>query len=149
MRFELLDRVLEQTDDRIVAIKQVSAAEEYLQDHFPTYPVLPGVMMIEALAQAARRLLASRDAALGRHVLGEVRALRYVGFVRPGEVLRVEARLVGEGGEDGVFDFRGSGAILVVGDGDSEPRPAVGGRFRMRPLRIGLDSGESGGGALS
>ena len=48
MHFTLIDRVLERTDDRLVAIKLVSAAEEYLQDHFPTFPVLPGVLMIEA-----------------------------------------------------------------------------------------------------
>jgi len=60
MHFDLVDRVLELAPDRIVTLKQVSAAEEYLQDHFPSFPVLPGVMMLEALVQAARRLAESR-----------------------------------------------------------------------------------------
>ena len=50
MRFSLIDAIIEQSPDRIVAVKQVSLAEEYLADHFPSFPVLPGVMMIEAIA---------------------------------------------------------------------------------------------------
>src|SRR5262249_58553760 len=60
MHFDLVDRVLEQSPDRIVTLKHVSAAEEYLQDHFPTFPVLPGVMMLEAMVQAGRRMLEKR-----------------------------------------------------------------------------------------
>src|SRR5678809_98913 len=55
MHFDLVDRVLELTPERIVTLKQVSMAEEYLQDHFATFPVLPGVMMLEAMVQAGRR----------------------------------------------------------------------------------------------
>ena len=52
MKFNLIDSIIELSDTRIVAVKQVSLAEEYLADHFPTFPVLPGVMMLEALTQA-------------------------------------------------------------------------------------------------
>ena len=75
MHFDLVDRVLDLAADRIVTLKHVTAGEEYLQDHFPTFPVLPGVMMIEAMTQAARRLLTHRDPSLSRCVLGGVRAL--------------------------------------------------------------------------
>ena len=61
MHFDFVDRVLELTPERIVTLKNVAVSEEYLQDHFPTFPVLPGVFMIEAMVQAARRLLAGRD----------------------------------------------------------------------------------------
>ena len=60
MKFDLIDHVLEQTPQRIVALKHVTLAEEYLADHFPTFPVLPGVMMVETMVQAARRMLADR-----------------------------------------------------------------------------------------
>ena len=60
MKFNLLDTILDQASERIVAIKHVSLAEEYLADHFPTFPVLPGVMMVETMVQAARRMLADR-----------------------------------------------------------------------------------------
>src|SRR5262245_64597596 len=108
MHFNLVDAVIEQSDTRIVTIKQVSLAEEYLQDHFPGFPVLPGVMMIEAMVQAARRLLESRSggsaqrAQAGRMVLGAVRGLKYGRFVKPGEVLRVEVSVAKEAGEGSV-----------------------------------------------
>ena len=53
MKFNLLDKIESISDARIVAVKHVSLAAEYLADHFPRFPVLPGVMMLEALTQAA------------------------------------------------------------------------------------------------
>jgi acyl carrier protein len=81
MKLDLIDDVLEQTPERIVVLKQVTRAEEYLADHFPTFPVLPGVMMIETMAQAARRLLADRSPT--PLVLGSVRSLKFGMMVRP------------------------------------------------------------------
>lgn len=51
--FLLVDRVTDITDNGIVAYKNVSINEEFLQGHFPTYPIMPGVLIVEALAQAA------------------------------------------------------------------------------------------------
>ena len=92
MRFELIDKIVELVrGERIVAIKAVTMAEEYLADHFPTFPVLPGVLTLEAMAEAAAWLV--RDA----HgfepnviLLREARNVTYKGFVRPGQLLRVE-----------------------------------------------------------
>ena len=72
MKFELIDQILESSPDRVVAIKNVSSAEEYLADHFPSFPVLPGVFMLESMLQAARALLAQHGA--HQMMLGEVRA---------------------------------------------------------------------------
>jgi len=136
MHFDLVDHVLELDADRIVTIKQVTMAEEYLQDHFPSFPVLPGVLMIESLVQAARRLLRERDPALGRHVLGSVRALKYGGFVRPGDTLRIEVALAKEEA-DGVFAFKGQGLVIAPGATDLAEAPtAVGGKFTLRPLLV-------------
>ena len=58
MHFCLIDSVIQVEPGRIVALKNVSMAEEYLGDHFPGFPVLPGVFMLETLVQAGRALLA-------------------------------------------------------------------------------------------
>ncbi|MAF57059.1 MAG: hypothetical protein CMK03_03890 [Ponticaulis sp.] len=58
MKFHLVDRIESlEPGRRIVTIKALSLAEEYLADHFPAFPVLPGVMMIEALVQSAAWLV--------------------------------------------------------------------------------------------
>lgn len=133
MHFCLIDAILEQTGDRVVALKQVSAAEEYLQDHFPSFPVLPGVMMIECLVQAARRMLADR-AGDTRLVLGGVRALKYGSFVRPGESLRVTVQLH-KANDDGTFDVKGEGVVLRPGAAPGQEVSAVSGRLTLRAVR--------------
>jgi 3-hydroxyacyl-[acyl-carrier-protein] dehydratase len=91
MKFNLLDKIEEISDTRIVAVKHVSLAEEYLADHFPTFPVLPGVMMLEALTQAASWLLHRRSGfAKSFAVLKEAKNVKYGNFVAPGNFLRVE-----------------------------------------------------------
>jgi 3-hydroxyacyl-[acyl-carrier-protein] dehydratase len=141
MHFKLVDEVLEATPERAVGIKAVTLAEEYLQDHFPTFHVLPGVFMLEALVQTARLVLDARTAAEGappvRMVLGGVRALRYGSFVRPGETLRTEVTL-DKANEDGSVSFKGTATVLrhaASGAPATEPETAVSGRFTLRPIR--------------
>lgn len=141
MHFRLIDTVLERAADRAVAIKNVTAAEEYLGDHFPGFPVLPGVFMVEAMVQAAREVLTVRGQP--RFVLGGVKALRYGSFVRPGEALRVEVQ-VDKVLEDGSVSFRGQGVVLRHGQ-DAPPDTAVSGRFTMRPLRVSPEDPASAG----
>ena len=94
MKFNLVDRIEHLSDERIVAVKYVSLAEEYLADHFPTFPVLPGVMMLEALTQAAAWLMHRRtDFAFSMAVLTEARNVKSGRFVAPGGALRVEVEL--------------------------------------------------------
>jgi 3-hydroxyacyl-[acyl-carrier-protein] dehydratase len=94
VKFNLIDRIEAAGPDRIVAFKYVSLAEEYLADHFPTFPVLPGVMMLEALTQAAGWVLHLRhDFARSMAVLKEARNVKYGQFVAPGNCLRVEVEL--------------------------------------------------------
>lgn len=92
MKFFLVDRILElEPPRRIVAVKNLSLAEEYLADHFPAYPVLPGVMMLEALVQTAAWLVrASTDFQKGLILLREAKNVRYGSFVRPGGQLVME-----------------------------------------------------------
>ena len=95
MKFNLIDKVLDLSDQRIVAVKFVSLAEEYLADHFPSFPVLPGVMMLEAITQAAGWLLFTRsDFSKSMAVLKEARNVKYGHFVAPGNALQVEVELL-------------------------------------------------------
>lgn len=97
MKFNLIDRIEHLSGQRVVAVKYVSLAEEYLADHFPTFPVLPGVMMLEAITQAGGWLLHHRsDFAKSMAVLKEARNVKYGTFVAPGQALRVELDLVKE-----------------------------------------------------
>lgn len=133
MHFELVDRVLEQSADRIVTIKHVSAAEEYLQDHFPTFPVLPGVMMLEAMVQAGRTL-ADRDRTDSTPlVLSRVRALKYGKFVKPGATLQVRVERTRPAAND-EHDLKGE--VLLVEPGAATPEVACSGRITLRPANI-------------
>ena len=110
VKFNLLDRIEEASDNRLVAVKYVSLAEEYLGDHFPTFPVLPGVLMLEALTQAAGWLLHRKNAfARSMAVLKEAKNVKYGTFVAPGNALRVEVeavKLTESGGS-----FKASGTV--------------------------------------
>ena len=92
MKFYLVDRILElEPPKRIVAVKNLSLAEEYLADHFPAYPVLPGVMMLEALVQTAAWLVrVTTRFEKSLILLKEARNVRYGSFVRPGGQLVME-----------------------------------------------------------
>src|SRR6478735_8014091 len=95
MRFTLIDKVVElEPGKRIAAIKNLSLAEEYLADHFPSFPVMPGVLMLEAMTQAGAWLVrASEDFAHSMVVLKEARNVKYSNFVAPGQTLTVTAEI--------------------------------------------------------
>ncbi len=96
MRFELIDRILElQPGAKIQAVKNLTMAEEYLGDHFPNFPVMPGVLMLEALTQAGSWLIrATEDFAHSIIVLSQANNLRYGQFVQPGSTLSVTAEIM-------------------------------------------------------
>ncbi len=98
MRFTLVDKVLElEPNRRIVALKNLSLAEEYLADHFPGFPVMPGVFMLEAMTQAGAWLVrASEDFAHSVVLLREARNVKYGNFVEPGNQLVVTAEILGQ-----------------------------------------------------
>lgn len=125
MRFELIDRVLERQADQLTAVKNVTSAEEYLADHFPGFPVLPGVMMLETLVQAARLLVADGDNAPAMPlVVRETRNVKYGNMVRPGQTLHVQVTLRKQ--DEQGYEFQGVGKV--------EGSVAVQGRFRLAPI---------------
>lgn len=114
MRFTLIDRILDiEPGSKIIAIKNVSLSEEYLADHFPKFPVLPGVFMLEAMTQACAWLVrASEDFAHSMVVLKEAKNIKFADFLSPGQTLFVEAEIIKE--EEHEIKLKASGK---VGDG--------------------------------
>jgi 3-hydroxyacyl-[acyl-carrier-protein] dehydratase len=98
MRFTLLDRVVAiEPGKSVTAVKAVSLSEEYLADHFPRFPVLPGVMMLEAMTQAAAwTIRLGEDFAHSIVVLREARNVKYGDFVQPGRTLTVTAEVLSQ-----------------------------------------------------
>ena len=93
--FLLIDRIIEwKLGERIVALKNISASEPILQGHFPDYPVLPGVVVVEAMAQASAVLGRLTDPGASSVLLTEIGAARFRRQVIPGDVLRLEVDVV-------------------------------------------------------
>jgi 3-hydroxyacyl-[acyl-carrier-protein] dehydratase len=101
MRFTLIDRVTAlEPGQRITALKNLSLAEEYLADHFPGFPVMPGVLMLEAMTQAGAWLVrATEDFAHSVVVLHEARNVKYANFVKPSQTLEVHAEWQSDDGQ--------------------------------------------------
>jgi 3-hydroxyacyl-[acyl-carrier-protein] dehydratase len=102
MRFVLIDRILEvQRGESLLAVKNLSLAEEYLSDHFPGFPVMPGVLMLEALTQAGAWLIRDmEDFAHSVIVLKQARTIKYGSFVEPGRQLELRVNLVSHDARD-------------------------------------------------
>lgn len=109
MRFCQIDRIIElQPGERIEAVKGLSLAEDYLQDHFPHFPVMPGVLMLEAMFQAGMWLVhATTDFACSSVTLAESNQVKFGDFVEPGSQLRVIAEWKKTDGDHIVMQTRG------------------------------------------
>jgi 3-hydroxyacyl-[acyl-carrier-protein] dehydratase len=96
MQFSLIDRISDvRPGESITAIKALSLAEEYLQDHFPRFPVMPGVLMLEAMFQASAMLVyKSEDFLHSTILLKQARNVKYADFVQPGQTLTVHAEIL-------------------------------------------------------
>jgi 3-hydroxyacyl-[acyl-carrier-protein] dehydratase len=95
MRFHLIDRILDlDPGKRIRMVKHLTLGEEYLADHFPTFPVMPGVLMLQTLVEGGAWLLrATEDFQHSVIVLREARNVKYGNFMQPGHsmIITVEA----------------------------------------------------------
>jgi 3-hydroxyacyl-[acyl-carrier-protein] dehydratase len=112
MKFILIDRIssIDPDQGRIVARKSLSLAEEYLADHFPTFPVMPGVLMLEAMVQTAAWLVrVKNEFSHSTIVLAEARNVNYKSFVAPGGSLEVTADAVRIDGGESEFKTVGRG----------------------------------------
>jgi 3-hydroxyacyl-[acyl-carrier-protein] dehydratase len=92
MRFLLVDRILAlEPGVSIEAEKSLPASEELFRDHFPGFPVVPGVLLTEMMAQAAGKCLNAQRLPRGNAMLVEIRNAKFRGWVRPDEVIRLLA----------------------------------------------------------
>ncbi len=142
--FEMVDRVLERAEERIRCACRIPEESPVFEGHFPGFPLLPGVLMIEIMAQTAGWLLVERSARTRIAVLAKVGEAKLRGQVRPGAALESEAALVHDG--SGYAVLKGAlrqGAALVA---EAEltlktlpfPAPALAAAVRARAEAIGL-----------
>lgn len=101
--FLLIDKVIKIEENKITAIKNVTANEYYFQGHFPTEPVMPGVLIIESLAQAGAVALLSKDEFKGKIAyFAGINNAKFRRKIFPGDTLRLEVELTKIRGKAGV-----------------------------------------------
>lgn len=107
----LVDRILEISDTRVVGIKNVTANEPFFQGHFPNYPIMPGVLVVEAMAQCggvlALREMADRDEKVV--LFASIDECRFRAPVTPGDQLRLELEILRRRG--GIVKMRGQAYV--------------------------------------
>ena len=128
MRFILIDKVISlDSGKEIKTLKSVSLAEEYLADHFPTFPVLPGVLLLEGLIESASWLVREKENfAHSMLLLAEARNVKYKSFLAPGAQIEytVEAKTI----EEAVSSF--------IGFGLSDGQRIVEAKFGLRHFNL-------------
>ncbi|WEV60146.1 3-hydroxyacyl-ACP dehydratase FabZ [Streptococcaceae bacterium ESL0729] len=105
----LVDRVLEVSEDEITALKNVTINEPFFNGHFPEYPVMPGVLIMEALAQAAGVLELSKDENKGKLVFyAGMDNVKFKKQVVPGDQLILKAKFIKRRGPIAVVEAQAS-----------------------------------------
>ncbi|MFS0750329.1 3-hydroxyacyl-ACP dehydratase FabZ [Oceanobacillus sp. 1P07AA] len=112
--FLLVDKVVEiQEGEKVTAIKNVSVNEPFFQGHFPEYPVMPGVLILEALAQTGAIAVLNIEANRGKiGFLAGVDKCRFKRQVKPGDQLNLQVEIIRMKGPIG----KGKGIATVDGE---------------------------------
>jgi len=106
--FQLIDRILDlNPEEKTIAVEaQVPKQSTIFEGHFPGHPIMPGVLLIESMAQTSGWLLLAVFNFQRMPFLASVKEAKMRGFVSPGELLKVEASLVHEGSGYAITDAR-------------------------------------------
>ena len=128
MRFHLIDRIVEvRPGQTLRAFKNLTLGEEYLADHFPSFPVMPGVLMLQTLVEAGAWLLRlSEDYRHSVIVLREVKNIKYGTFMEPGRRMNIGVDLV----------ERSEGLAAFKGKGDMDGQSTVTARFVLASYKL-------------
>ena len=110
MYFSLIDKIDElRPGDTIVATKSLAMSEEYLRDHFPKFPVMPGVLMIEAMTQASAWLVrVTEKFAHSVVVLKETKNVKFGQFLQPGQTLVVTSKIISDSENETIVKVQGA-----------------------------------------
>lgn len=118
--FLMIDRVEEVVSGKsCVAYKNVTINEPFFTGHFPGNPIMPGVLMVEALAQTGAVSILSLPENKGKNaIFGGINNLRFKKQVVPGDVLRLEVNIIKQKGSIGVGEAIATvdGAVAVKGE---------------------------------
>jgi 3-hydroxyacyl-[acyl-carrier-protein] dehydratase len=142
--FQMIDRVTAVGDGRLEAEATVPEASPVFEGHFPGHPLVPGVLLVETMAQACGYLLLHRMRFARMPFLAAVREAKLRSFVGPGATLAVEASLVHEGSGYAVAAGRIASGGRRVCDVEITlrildfPAPALAAAMRAQAARIGL-----------
>ena len=132
MKFILIDKIIDvQLGKELTATKSVSLAEEYLGDHFPAFPVLPGVLLLEGMIESAAWLVRHTQNFSNSMVLLEAaKNVKYKSFAAPG--MKITYNLKAKTIEENTSSFITTG---VCGD-----EPIVDARLTLRHFNLGDDN---------
>jgi len=113
MRFHLVDRILAlEPGKQIRMVKNLTLAEEYLADHFPRFPVMPGVLMLQTLVESASWLVRlTEDYRHSVIALREVKNVKYGSFMEPGKSLVTTVEWIEEESPRALATFKGKGEM--------------------------------------
>ncbi len=128
MRFSLVDKITSlEPGKSITAVKNLSLAEEYLADHFPGFPVMPGVLMLEAMVQAGAWLIrATDDFAHSTILLKSAKAVKFNSFVTPGNRLTIEVN----------WQKSSENEVVVKGKGTVDGNSTVSARLTLERFNL-------------
>ena len=117
--FLFVDQVVEMTEKKIKAVRKMDPEEAFFKGHYPGYPIMPGVLVCEAIFQTGAILLSRimTDVGEGVPVLGRINNAKFKQMVKPGDILELEAEIVERMGTayflKGRASVRGKTAVTV------------------------------------
>ncbi len=145
--FQLIDRVvdLNLADRKICAEAKIPAESTVFEGHFPGYPLMPGVLLIEAMAQTSGWLVVAAKGFERMPFLASVKDAKLRTFVMPGQVLMIESHLAHDGSGFAVMEAKIKRDSKVICDATLTlrvldfPNAEMAGQMRANAVRLGLN----------